>query len=280
MIEKKCKNCGKLFKTDDKRKKFCNRECYLTWQKDANTKLERGFTDCFLESISNRCRENAKFQRNKSLIELYGEEKAISINNKKREKSQGDNNPMSLLSISKRNNCSLEEARKLTPCFNRIKEKHPMFKKNHTIDTKIKMSKNAKCNGGMFPYGYFDNIRWQSTWELNFLINSIEKGECVRKYDLQPIEYIGEDNKIHHYFPDYIIGEKIFEIKGNEKWANTKIKKEAGEKLFKENFIYINKMNLGCKGNLFLKIMKEKYGERLIIEKNPYPKKRKEKNGN
>ena len=54
----------------------------------------------------------------------------------------GDKNPMSLVSIAKRNNCTIEEASKLTPCFGRIGEKHPFFGKHHDEESKTKIAKN------------------------------------------------------------------------------------------------------------------------------------------
>jgi len=58
-------------------------------------------------------------------------------------RSKGTNNPMSLESISKRHNVSKEEARLLTPCFGRVKEKHPMFGKQHTPSSLEKIAKNT-----------------------------------------------------------------------------------------------------------------------------------------
>lgn len=58
-------------------------------------------------------------------------------------RSKGTKNPMSLESISKRNNVSKEEARLLTPCFGRVKEKHPMFGKHHTSEALEKIAKNT-----------------------------------------------------------------------------------------------------------------------------------------
>jgi len=47
---------------------------------------------------------------------------------------------MSIQSISKRMNITMEEARKNTPCYNRKKEKHPLYNKKLTDETKKKIS--------------------------------------------------------------------------------------------------------------------------------------------
>ncbi len=58
-------------------------------------------------------------------------------------RSKGSKNPMSIESISKRHNVSKEAAHLLTPCFGRVKEKHPMFGKQHTIEALEKIAKNT-----------------------------------------------------------------------------------------------------------------------------------------
>lgn len=52
----------------------------------------------------------------------------------------GDNNHMSLCSLAKKHNASLEEAYKLTPCYGRTGEKHPMFGKQHSEESIAKIA--------------------------------------------------------------------------------------------------------------------------------------------
>ena len=52
----------------------------------------------------------------------------------------GSGNPMSLTSIATRENVSESEARKLTPCFGRTGEKHPMFGKHHSEEALCKIA--------------------------------------------------------------------------------------------------------------------------------------------
>ncbi len=60
----------------------------------------------------------------------------------RREKNLGDKNPMSLPSISQKNSVSLEEAKKLTPCFGRSGPLHPMFGKKHSKEAIRKIGMN------------------------------------------------------------------------------------------------------------------------------------------
>ena len=64
----------------------------------------------------------------------------------RRTRMSGKNNPMSLEGISRRLNVTLEDARKLTPCYGRVGEKHPMWRKTHTPEAleKIADAKHLK----------------------------------------------------------------------------------------------------------------------------------------
>lgn len=55
----------------------------------------------------------------------------------------GDKNSMSTKSVAAREGVSLAEARKLAPCYGRTKEKHPMFGKHHTEESKNKIAANT-----------------------------------------------------------------------------------------------------------------------------------------
>jgi len=79
----------------------------------------------------------SKRQRDMSL--LGGEEKF----RKQSQAASGDNNPMSLTSIARRHNVSEDEASKLTPCFGRTRENHPMWGKNHTPEAIKKIANSS-----------------------------------------------------------------------------------------------------------------------------------------
>lgn len=63
------------------------------------------------------------------------------------EASKGKRNPMSLASIAARHGVSEEEAKKLTPCYGRTKEKHPMYGKKHKQESIDKIGKSINHNG-------------------------------------------------------------------------------------------------------------------------------------
>lgn len=58
----------------------------------------------------------------------------------KRVLTSGDNNPMSLKSIARRYNVDIETARRLTPCYGRTGELHPMYGRHHTSGSLAKIS--------------------------------------------------------------------------------------------------------------------------------------------
>lgn len=70
--------------------------------------------------------------------------------------SAGDRNPMSLASIAIRYGVSKEEASKLTPCFGRHAEKHPMFGKRHTQESLEKIASSQ----------HLTNPSWRSKPEI------------------------------------------------------------------------------------------------------------------
>jgi hypothetical protein len=97
-----------------------------------------------------------------------------------------------------------------------------MFGKSHTLEAKKKMiEKNSNMGNWNVYQGYFDDIFWQGTWELSYIIYCIENKIKIKRYDIDPIEYL-DGEKIRHFFPDFIIEEnKIVEIKG--KFKNEKL---------------------------------------------------------
>jgi G:T-mismatch repair DNA endonuclease (very short patch repair protein) len=74
--------------------------------------------------------------RQKAVALLGGEEKF----RKQSQATSGDCNPMSLASIARRHGISKTEASRLTPCYGRIKENHPMWGKNHTPESLEKIA--------------------------------------------------------------------------------------------------------------------------------------------
>lgn len=75
-------------------------------------------------------------QRQRATSLLGGEEKIRKLS----QSSSGDRNPMSITSIARRHGITEEEASKLTPCFGRTGENHPMWGKNHTPEALEKIA--------------------------------------------------------------------------------------------------------------------------------------------
>lgn len=106
--------------------------------------------------------------------------------------------------------------------------------KSWTPDRKQKASENFKnrfandpifrekmiCNpkvssklGGL--KGYYNNIKYDSALELSFIMWCEHNSIPIKKYDLDPMHYIDENNEHRSYFPDFIINDcDIIEIKG------------------------------------------------------------------
>jgi len=58
-------------------------------------------------------------------------------------RNTGDANHMSLSSIAERHDVTREEASKMTPCYGRTGESHPMFGKHHTEEALRKIAENT-----------------------------------------------------------------------------------------------------------------------------------------
>ena len=276
-VEMNKKNIGKTYEEIYGEEKAKEIKTQMSLDRSCSLK-ERGWSDeAIQKSIDRTTKYFREVHTGKTYEEIYGEEKAKEIKEKMIFHSNGDNNPMSLQSIAKRKDCSLEEAHFLTPAIGRSGELHPMFGEHHSVESKIQMMNSFEENGSYSSYhfscGYFDNTYWQGTYELKYLIDNIENEIPIKRYDLKPLYYEDDEKKPHHYFPDFILNEStIIEIKGNEGRENTENKKNAGIKTFGDKYIYINDIRINTKAKLFLRTMKEKYGDRLNIKYNPYEK--------
>lgn len=83
----------------------------------------------------------SNFQRAQSLKATDHTRRILS------EKSSGQLNAMSLNSLAIRHNVSIEEAKKLTPCYGRRGAKHPMYGKKHTIEALKKIGEHINTTG-------------------------------------------------------------------------------------------------------------------------------------
>ena len=64
-----------------------------------------------------------------------------------------------------------------------------------------------------YHHGNYKEIHYDSSWELAYLVWNIEHNIDIKRCD-EIRTYITEDNKIHRYFPDFIVNNEIIEIKG------------------------------------------------------------------
>ena len=61
---------------------------------------------------------------------------------------------------------------------------------------------------------YFDNVKFDSFWELVFYLFHKSNGSKIER-SLKKFEYV-YNGKTHYYFPDFEVDEKLYEIKGDQ----------------------------------------------------------------
>lgn len=66
---------------------------------------------------------------------------------------------------------------------------------------------------GRSKHGHYRGIFCGSTYELAFLIYHLDHGSPIERYPTY-FEYIDEGGTTRKYFPDFVIGGQIYEIKG------------------------------------------------------------------
>lgn len=72
--------------------------------------------------------------------------------------------------------------------------------------------------------GYYKGIYCASSWELAFLVYHLDKGEDIKRCDIVvPYE---KNGKKHNYFPDFLMNNVIYEVKGYEA-EDVKLKTQA-----------------------------------------------------
>lgn len=97
-------------------------------------------------------------------------------------------------------------------------------KRNHSEETKLKISKSCKINAGGYrpgsgfgKQGWYKNYWCDSSYELAFVIYNLEHNiKFERNYDSFNYIYIYKNNK-HKYIPDFKLNNQYIEIKGFER---------------------------------------------------------------
>lgn len=169
-------------KNDEQYKKFLD---WRSFPSEIKHWLKKGYT--YIEAIE----KVKEFQREQSI-------KARNPNTKKKrsEKNSGISNPMSLFSISKRNNISIEEASKLTPCYGRVGKKHPMHGKKHTLDAIEKIANSWHLKN--------PNYRSKNEIEISDFCNTFAEIESNVRISKWNVDILFKDKKlIIEFFGDY-----------------------------------------------------------------------------
>lgn len=251
--EKICENCGSLFFT--RNNKTCSKKC--AYELNVKTKNKKGISSL-----------------GKTFEEMYGEKKAKELKEKISIHSTGNSNPMSLVSISIRNGCSILEAKEKTPAKNRVGILHPMFGKKHSIETIKKIQKHSEFSScRQVVQGYLDGIYFQGGWELFYIVKCINENIPIKRYDLDPIKYFCGDRE-YLFFPDFIINNNyIVEIKGTYRYTDKNLaKKKVSKKIKNFLFLTLDDINFPNLGNKYIIECKKIFKDRLIIKS--IPKKR------
>lgn len=107
-------------------------ENFLTWRS-------------FPSEIKHWIKKGYNFSEAKQKVSEYQRIQSLKGNNEKTRqlrstKNSGAKNPMSIESISARENVSIHAAHMLTPCFGRTGNKHPMYGKKHTKEALQKIA--------------------------------------------------------------------------------------------------------------------------------------------
>lgn len=231
-------------------------EAKLVYVSEAQKILAREITKKWLENEDNRTELNSKrksiwqktFWMEKGLTEEEAIAKVSSL--QKRTFSEetkrlyslqrtGTANSMSLENIAKRNSCSLQEAKSLTPCFGRKKEKHPMYGKHHTIEAIKKICANT-------PTVFFNKSSGEKELQayIESLDNKVQFNQGIGPYNCDVvlevkkivIEYFGD---YWHCNPNRFAAHdynKRLHCTANVRWQKDELKKTYFENL---GFMYI-----------------------------------------
>lgn len=157
----------------------------------------------FPSEIKHWVRKGFSFDEAKECVKEFQTKASLCQNNKpetlnaRSEAMLGDKNPMSLVSIAIRAGVSIDEAVKLTPCYGRTNEKHPMFGKHHTADVKEQIAANMPK---AFYNRSFGEIELQNVLKEQFCDELIETNIRVLTYNCDIVfpvkrvivEYMGE----------------------------------------------------------------------------------------
>lgn len=179
LLHKKCKQCNEPLIYKKEETKFCNKSCA------------------------------AKYN-NKNMI--------YTVEGKERQKLSG--------LMNKKNLITGESKKGIYTIISKVCE---ICKNNFTVNYKKKLNRtcskecrsllysqtNNRENNTYGKFGYYQGIYCASSWELAFLIYNKDLGKDIQRCELTFTYFM--DDQQHTYFPDFIMGNIIYEVKGYEK---------------------------------------------------------------
>jgi hypothetical protein len=89
--------------------------------------------------------------------------------------------------------------------------RHKFTADNNPMNSETIKDKIVKCRKPKYIY---DNERFDSSTELYFFIYQKENGADIKRANIC-LDYVF-DKKIHHYYPDFMVNDKLIEIKGSQ----------------------------------------------------------------
>ncbi len=182
----RCERCGKIMTTKFESGRFCSIQCCNSHPHSPASKKKISIASkAHAEKTADK-----RAQNKKALIDKY------------------ERNP----SRCKICNAPLPyEKRELKACSKECEnELHRRFR-NDYID-KYGLGKH---NTKHYKYGTYKGVKCDSSWELAFVMYHIDHNIAFTRNTLLSFTYDYEE-KTHRYFPDFIVGNVIIEIKGQD----------------------------------------------------------------
>jgi selenocysteine-specific translation elongation factor len=274
-----CENCGKTVLIRkvvfEKKQKLLCRACSIqdtkqNYSEDQKKKIsEKRVETCMKKygTTNGGASEQAKQKQKETMIKNYGSVKdGYKHHQEKREQTL-------LNQYGVKNNAQRESAKEstrktLVSRYGSVKE---AYKERTEVIQKVMMEKYGVTTNLAFvtfkKYGY-DNNFFDSSWELAYYI-WLKDHKIKFSYHEKMIKYIGDDDKEHCYYPDFIIDNKIVEIKGDHFFNE---KEEPYDKYHK--CFWKNKHDLILKqgGKIlrskdikpYIEYVKDKYGKNFL----------------
>ena len=224
LLNKRCKHCEKPILFEKRRYVFCNHSCAASFTLKGRKVF---YTEKGLENLRNIGKKHAK-------------NFLIKVENSKKNKK---------IIV---NYCSFCKCSFLVGSNNKNKKtcSKECLRKHQSLNN-ARQGTYGKC-------GYYKGVFCGSTWELAFLVFNLDKGRDIKRCELT-FKYNLEDGG-HTYFPDFIMDNIIYEVKGRE-YGSLVEKNEAVRKAGYK-IVMIKKKEI----NPIIKSVKESYKVKNLID--------------